>query len=65
MAFVPIGPRADPVQIPAQQGATRTSAFVLTPTSLGDGFDIQLRDLRGELVGTFTVDTAELNCDFS
>lgn len=62
MAFVPVG--ADPVQIPAQAETTWTDAFALIPKSLGDRFDIQLRDLHGELAGTFTVDTAELECDF-
>ena len=62
MAFVPKG--ADLVQIPAQAGTTWADAFVLTPASLGDTFDIELRDLHGELAGTFTVDTAELECDF-
>ncbi|MDQ5874214.1 MAG: hypothetical protein M3526_02390, partial [Actinomycetota bacterium] len=63
MAFVPVG--ADPVQIPAQAETTWTDAFPLIPKSLGDRFDIQLRDLHGELVGTFPVDTAKLECDFS
>lgn len=62
MTFVPIGAHA--VQIPAQAETTWTDAFVLTPASLGDSFDIQLRDLRGALAGTFTVDTAGLKCDF-
>jgi hypothetical protein len=65
MVFVPIGPAARAVQIPAQPGATWADAFVSTPSSLGDRFDIQLRDLHGELMGTFTVNTADLNCDFS
>jgi hypothetical protein len=64
MAFVPVGAGADPVQIPAQAETTWTDAFALIPASLGDRFDIQLRDLHGELAGTFTVDTAELECDF-
>lgn len=62
MVFVPIG--ADPVQIPAQAETTWTDAFVLTPASLGNSFDIELRDLHGELAGTFAVETAELECDF-
>ena len=65
MAFVPIGPGADPAQIPAQADTTWTDAFVLTPASLGDSFDVELRDLHGELAGTFEVDTADLACDFS
>jgi hypothetical protein len=65
MVFVPIGAGSDTVQIPAQAETTWTEAFVLTPESLGDSFDIQLRDLHGKLAGTFTVDTAELACDFS
>ena len=64
MVFVPVGPGADPTQIPAQSETTWADAFVLTPASLGDSFDIQLRDLRGELAGSFEVDTAELACDF-
>ncbi len=62
MAFVPKGAKA--VQIPAQAGTTWADAFVLTPNSLGDSFDVELRDLQGELAGTFTVDAAELECDF-
>lgn len=64
MAFVPIGTGAHPVHIPAQAETTWADAFALIPKSLGDRFDIQLRDLHGELAGTFTVDTAELECDF-
>ena len=62
MAFVPKG--AEAVQIPAQAGTTWADAFVLTPNSLGDSFDVELRNLQGELAGTFTVDAAELECDF-
>lgn len=62
MVFVPRG--GDPVQIPAQAETTWTDAFALIPKSLGDRFDIQLRDLHGELAGTFTVDTVDLECDF-
>lgn len=64
MAFVPIGAGGGAVQIPAQAETTWTDAFVLTPKSLGDSFEIELRDLHGELAGTFKVDTAHLACDF-
>lgn len=65
MVFVPLGPDAEPAQIPAQSETTWADAFVLTPASLGDTFDIQLRDLHGGLAGTFEVNTAALACDFS
>lgn len=48
----------------AQADTTWTDAFVLTPALLGDSFQIELRDLHGELAGTFTVHTGELECDF-
>lgn len=63
MNFVPLGPGGHPVQIPAQSGTTWAEAFVLAPSSLGDSFQMELRDLRNDLVGTFAVDTARLACD--
>lgn len=64
MAFAPVGPGADPTQIPAQSETMWTDAFVLTPASLGDSFRVELLDLHGEVAGSFNVDTAELACDF-
>lgn len=65
MNLAPIGPGAKPEYVAAQPGATWADAFVSTPSSLGDRFEVALVDLHGRVTGTFTVDTAELNCDFS
>jgi hypothetical protein len=64
MNFVPLGPGARPEQIPAQAGTTWADAFVAIPPAMGDRFHIQLWDLRSRVLGTFTVDTGTLNCDF-
>jgi hypothetical protein len=49
----------------AQAGMSWAEAWVPIPRSAGAPFDVQVLNIRGEEMGTFTVRPSELRCDFS
>jgi hypothetical protein len=65
MAFTAVGPGARSAQIAAQPGMTWAEAWVTVPGSVGSPFAMELRDLRGEVIGSFMVRPSSLLCDFS
>lgn len=49
----------------AQAEMTWAEAWVPVPGSAGSRFDMELRDISGQVMGTFSVDVPQLRCDFS
>ncbi len=65
MAVAARGEGASFAHFAAQAGMTWAEAWVSVPRSAGSPFEVEVRDIHGQVMGAFTVRPSELLCDFS